>query len=157
MGRYPKDKYNGYNSDFEGNPWPLITSGVAELYYKMCIEILEKKTVKLDKKLIDALSVQSTYKTTNLKHSFDAKDIGKTLNVQNKRYWDILDALFGIGEDFLERLKYHTSHDGSMSEQWNRNTGFNQGAPDLTWSYTAFCTMINARNHAKTLLQKLKN
>lgn len=32
IGRYPEDKYNGYHSEGEGNPWFLTTLGLGEYY-----------------------------------------------------------------------------------------------------------------------------
>lgn len=37
--------------------------------------------------------------------------------------------------------------DGSMSEQFNRDNGFMQGAPDLTMNYTAFLRAIFSRRN----------
>ena len=34
IGRYPEDRYTGYHSDGEGNPWVLNTNAFAELYYR---------------------------------------------------------------------------------------------------------------------------
>jgi glucoamylase len=50
-----------------------------------------------------------------------------------------------LGEEFLRRIQYHASADGSMSEQWNRDTGLNSSARDLTWSYASFLTLMDAR------------
>ncbi|OMJ11206.1 Glucoamylase, intracellular sporulation-specific [Smittium culicis] len=66
---------------------------------------------------------------------------------------DIIQLLFDSGDEFLRRVKYHTASDGGMKEQWNSETGFNQGAADLTWSYTAFCTMKNSRDAAKRAIK----
>lgn len=50
-----------------------------------------------------------------------------------------------LGEQFLQRIQYHANPDGSMYEQWDRNTGYATSAPDLTWSYASFLTLMNAR------------
>lgn len=34
IGRYPEDRYTGYHSNGEGNPWILNTNAFAELYYR---------------------------------------------------------------------------------------------------------------------------
>lgn len=44
----------------------------------------------------------------------------------------------------FNRVLYHMGRDGSMAEQFRRDTGFMQGARDLTWSYTAYITAYRA-------------
>ena len=44
----------------------------------------------------------------------------------------------------FNRVHYHLNADGSMSEQFNRDRGFEQGARDLTWSYVAYLTAYRA-------------
>ncbi len=40
----------------------------------------------------------------------------------------------------FDRALFHVSSDGSMSEQFNRYSGFEQGANDLTWSHVSYLT-----------------
>ena len=40
----------------------------------------------------------------------------------------------------VRRVKYHTAADGSLSEQFNRNTGFETSYGDLSWSYASLLT-----------------
>ena len=42
--------------------------------------------------------------------------------------------------------EYHAADDGSLSEQMNRNTGFMQSAPDLTWSYASLLSALEQRS-----------
>jgi glucoamylase len=44
----------------------------------------------------------------------------------------------------FNRVLYHTNADGSLSEQYNRDSGYEQGANNLTWSYTAYITAYRA-------------
>src|SRR3989338_4927470 len=39
LGRYPEDKYNGYTTDHEGNPWFLSTLALAEYYCRIRDEL----------------------------------------------------------------------------------------------------------------------
>jgi glucoamylase len=39
---------------------------------------------------------------------------------------------------YFNRIIFHTAPDGHMSEQFNRHSGFNQGAADLTWGYVSY-------------------
>ena len=49
------------------------------------------------------------------------------------------------GDGFFLRAKYHAHDDGSMSEQINRDNGYMQGAPHLTWNYAAELTALFER------------
>lgn len=46
-------------------------------------------------------------------------------------------AMLQRGIGFLKRALFHTDSSRNLSEQFNRHTGFQRGARDLTWSYTA--------------------
>lgn len=35
MGRYPNDTYDGYETNKQGNPWPLLTATLADFYYQL--------------------------------------------------------------------------------------------------------------------------
>ena len=39
--------------------------------------------------------------------------------------------------DQLRRVRYHAGGDGSLSEEFNRETGMMESASNLTWSYAA--------------------
>ncbi|OMJ29529.1 Glucoamylase, intracellular sporulation-specific [Smittium culicis] len=82
-----------------------------------------------------------------------AKILNAKMTPNTVVFKDIIQLLFDSGDEFLRRVKYHTASDGGMKEQWNSETGFNQGAADLTWSYTAFCTMKNSRDAAKRAIK----
>lgn len=55
---------------------------------------------------------------------------------------------FNKAEAFLSRVKKHVNGDGSLSEQFNRDSGFAEGAVHLTWSYAAYITTIESRTAA---------
>jgi glucoamylase len=44
----------------------------------------------------------------------------------------------------FDRVLYHTNSTGDLSEQFNKGSGIEQGAVDLTWSYTAYITAYRA-------------
>ena len=50
------------------------------------------------------------------------------------------DAVHPVG-----RLELSGGDDGRLPEQFNRHHGFRQGAENLTWSYAAFLSAIDAR------------
>jgi glucoamylase len=49
------------------------------------------------------------------------------------------------GDAFLERTKYHADGDANFAEQFNRYSGYMQGARDLTWSYASILTALAHR------------
>jgi glucoamylase len=48
------------------------------------------------------------------------------------------------GKAYLGRTLQHMGPQGAMSEQYNRKTGFLQGARDLTWSYASYLRAYRA-------------
>jgi glucoamylase len=93
LGRYPEDRYDGYETTGVGNPWFLSTLALAEYY---CLSRLENKNIK----------------------------------------WDHLI------ENQFSRVLFHSNRKGSLSEQFNHQTGHMQGANELTWSHNAFMTAM---------------
>lgn len=49
------------------------------------------------------------------------------------------------GDLFMRRIAHHQNSDGSLSEQIHRSTGKMISARDLTWSYVAYATALEAR------------
>jgi glucoamylase len=48
-------------------------------------------------------------------------------------------------DGFLAVIMAHADGAGHLSEEFNRYTGFECGAADLTWSYGAFLEAVSAR------------
>lgn len=61
-------------------------------------------------------------------------------------------AHFNEGDLFLKRLQYHANPDGSLSEQFHRDTGFMMSARDLTWSHAEFVQAVRHRRASRKLL-----
>ncbi len=57
----------------------------------------------------------------------------------------IADRELSSGDEYLERIRYHSMTDGSLSEQLNRDTGFMTSARDLTWSHAELIRAAHAR------------
>ena len=47
---------------------------------------------------------------------------------------------------FLSVVQEYTPADGGLSEEFDRDTGVQVSAPDLTWSYASFLTAIARRD-----------
>jgi glucoamylase len=57
-----------------------------------------------------------------------------------------------LGDSYMERVKFHSREDGAMAEQWDRYTGFQVSADELTWSHAAFITAMRERRAVHKLL-----
>jgi len=142
IGRYPEDRYDGYKAPLNGgNGWMLITAGMAECVYRTHISWRIAEHFAVTHRNIAFLR----YITKN-KVRFA---VGQKINKRNPNFAHVLKALIDVGDSFLQNVRVHTEQDGMhLSEQWNRDTGKQQGAEDLTWSYTSFVTAYRARNRA---------
>ena len=62
------------------------------------------------------------------------------------------------GDDYLTRTRYHAmGAQLHLSEQINHDTGFEQGAPDLTWSYGTVLSALNVRGRVFGALQAARS
>jgi glucoamylase len=127
IGRYPEDRYYG------GNPWFLCTGAIAELYYRAANLWDAKGT------LVVSAANKAFFLSLDASR-FSALQPGQTLTRTDPAFTDILSAIRNAGDAELWRIKYHTAVDGSLSEQMNRDTGFEMSAADLTWSYASILT-----------------
>ena len=139
IGRYPEDTYNGYESGKEGNPWFLATAGMAELYYRA---VLEWET---DQSGITINYINGPF-FGRLLGQKPEEIIGMTFHYGTSEFDTLISKMADAADRFMSRIQYHERVNGSLSEQFNRYTGFEQGARDLTWSYASFITATKARN-----------
>lgn len=134
IGRYPEDRYDGYSTGGEGNPWILLTNGFGELYHRMASDFESRGYISFNE-------VNRPFFQALLHRSLpDAR-----LSRGDATLKEILRALRAEGDAYLARTRTHTASDGSMAEQLNRHTGFMQGARDLTWSYASLLSAAWAR------------
>lgn len=63
----------------------------------------------------------------------------------NSPFAQIMDAVTAYADSFVEIAEKYIPSNGSLSEQFNRDTGVPLSAYDLTWSYAAFVTMAQRR------------
>lgn len=131
IGRYPEDKYDGYTTSREGNPWFLLTAAFAELYYRAASEF------ERDGGVLVTPNNQEFFARLGLAQF----RVGNRIGANHPHFKDILSRVRAKGDDFLSRIRYHAP-DGTFAEQYNRWNGYQQGAPHLTWSYGAFLTAI---------------
>ncbi|KAK6434864.1 hypothetical protein LTR95_008952 [Oleoguttula sp. CCFEE 5521] len=141
IGRYPEDVYNGVGTATDGgNPWYLATAAMAQFMYSASSSYTAEKT----------LSVTSTSKPFFDYYAPNAKVIaGQTYNKNSKAFKEIVSALNGWGDAYMQTIRYYTPANGHLSEEMDRTSGVPVGAADLTWSYASLLTASFARAEAK--------
>ncbi|KAG6866185.1 hypothetical protein C0991_007735 [Blastosporella zonata] len=127
-GRYPEDVYYG------GNPWYLTTAAVAEQLYDALIVWQAQRS----------LTVTST--SLAFFQQFLSSVKPGTYASGSKTYTTLVDAIRQHADDFLAVNAKYTPADGSLSEQYNRDTGVPLSAEHLTWSYASALTVFAARD-----------
>ena len=142
IGRYPEDVYDGYGtSNRGGNPWFLCTSSAAEILYRTASHI------SISANLTITPLALPFYQSLLATSSLDVET--GTFGPSDALYHSIIERLKITGDGFLEVVKTHVDAEGSMSEQFDRVTGYMRGARDLTWSYGAFLGAVRARKMAR--------
>jgi glucoamylase len=64
----------------------------------------------------------------------------------NSPFSQIMDAVTAYADSFVDLVEKYIPSNGTLSEQFNRDTGVPLSAIDLTWSYAAFVTMSQRRS-----------
>lgn len=142
IGRYPEDTYDGYKTNSRGNPWVLTTAASAEFLYRLTLSHIKNKRIVIN-------DVNRNY-YSGFGTGLQLKS-GQVLTVIDPAYSLILKNLFVEADSYLSRILFHRNADGSLSEQINRETGFMQGAPNLTWSHASIITAKLRRDEALSL------
>lgn len=139
IGRYPEDVYDGYGTDRNGgHPWFLCTASAAEVLYRTAEHI--STTSKLTITPLGLPFYAALLSTSSL-----VPETGRVYGPNDALYLSVIERLRKTGDEFLDVVKSHSGAEGSMSEQFDRVTGFERGAIDLTWSYGAFIHAARAR------------
>jgi glucoamylase len=126
FGRYPGDVYDGDTSHPVpgGHPWALSTCNIAELHYKLAVEINSSGKVPVDD-LSTPFFAQS---------GIDASTDPATAAA----------ALAATGDAMMRAVIYH-SDNLELSEQFDGATGYERSVHNLTWSYAAYLSAMRAR------------
>ncbi|ORX44578.1 glucoamylase [Hesseltinella vesiculosa] len=134
IGRYPGDVYDGVGTS-AGNPWFICTNAFAELYYRAI------------KEWNDAGSVTVTDISKTFFAQFDSKAASGTVyTAGTDAYNSLVNNIANRADEFLSTVRYHQNSNGSISEEFNRENGYMQGAYDLTWSHASTITAILAKS-----------
>lgn len=134
IGRYPEDLYDGMGWG-EGNPWFITTNAFAELHHRVASELEAKGS------LFTSWVAWPFYRELKV----EGLNSNMLVEKNNPLFAKVIEALRARGDNFLLRSRLHMDISGSMSEQMNRNSGFMQGARDLTWSYGSLVTAFQSR------------
>lgn len=134
IGRYPEDTYDG-NGSSRGNPWFVCTTALAEFYYRLVWHYKNAQSI-----LVTPLSI-TFFNFIGVNNV----DINSRYEAGSPQFLTIVNTLVTRGDEVIRRVQYHSDH-GRVREQFNRNSGFAQGAMDVTWTYTAIMTASRARN-----------
>ncbi|KAH9974392.1 glucoamylase [Lactifluus volemus] len=132
VGRYPEDTYTGKPQPSFGNPWYLSTFAVAEQLYDA---VLTWESVGF----IDVTDVSLDF----FRQFAPNIRIGRYYNLRLTKefeFWDIIRAVKQFADGFIEIAAKYTPSDGSLAEQFDRQTGAPTSARDLTWSYASALT-----------------
>lgn len=133
IGRYPEDTYNGVDNS-QGNPWYLCTAAFAELYYRAIEEWTSAGSVTVDSTSVSFFE------------QFDSSAASGTTYTVGTSAFETLVQNIALGADeFLSTVKYYAASNGSMPEEFNRDTGAQTGARDLTWSHASVISASKAK------------
>jgi glucoamylase len=152
-GRYYGDLYTGLKDPntnvIDGaGAWYLSTASVAEVAFRAASAFVKSGSVTV---------------TPINQRLFNAPNpIGLNLNVPvgtyaagSQQFRDVVAGLAAYGDRHLRRARFHGQPGNRFSEQYNRNNGFEQGVPDLTWSYGSLLTATFARDELASLTSGL--
>ena len=128
VGRYIEDFYYG------GHPWYLLTTGAAELLYDAVAQWKARRFLRVDETSL-----------AFFKEVYPAAKISKYTE-RTREFTKIIEAVTKYADSFVTIAQKYTPADGSLAEQYNRDTGAPLSASDLTWSYAAFVTMSQRRD-----------
>jgi glucoamylase len=143
IGRYPEDVYDGVSIQGRGNPWFLTTHAMAEYHYRLARALKRTGSLALTSKRLPffkrlQMTSQSPFKGVVLR-------AGDRLVASQLVFQQLVQAVQEEGDAYMRRSLFHTKSGGDQSEQFNRESGFMQGAEHLTWSYVSFLTAVRAR------------
>ncbi|ODV62674.1 glycoside hydrolase family 15 protein [Ascoidea rubescens DSM 1968] len=129
IGRYPEDIYDG-TGFAEGNPWFLSTSYAAELFYKIVYSFFNNAE---DLRINPANF--KFYKENIINFNQESIENDIILPFKSSAFNATVSNLLSYADSFLDVVHSHVSDEGSISEQFDRYSGYMKGASDLTWSY----------------------
>jgi glucoamylase len=138
IGRYPEDRYGGIADSNTGNPWFLATHAFGELYYRCAREWEARGEIRVTPANVTLFRRLKVFSRMIVQ-------VGGTVRPEDPRFHALIRGLRQLGDDYMRRSRFHAAAEGAMSEQFNRDSGFMQGAAELTWSHASLLTAAWAR------------
>lgn len=148
VGRYPEDTY------YDGNPWFLTTMAAAEQLYDAIYQWKKAGSISITntslaffKDIYSSAAIGKYAASTS-----DFTDITTAVKTYADGYMSIvvsspLSSPFpSLPFNAHDTQKTYAMTNGSMSEQFDKNTGSQLSARDLTWSYAALISSNQRRN-----------
>lgn len=141
-GRYPEDKWDGYETgpDTMGNPWYLCTVAVPHLVDWALTEF------------VSAGNITVTDVSLPFFEQFVSVKPGDVLTKGTTEFNLTLAGMRAWSDGFYKILQRFQGPGGVLYEQFNKNTGEPQGASNLTWSFAAFAGAARARHGLEAVL-----
>ncbi|KAH9898805.1 carbohydrate-binding module family 20 protein [Xylariomycetidae sp. FL2044] len=127
VGRYAEDVY------YNGNPWYLNTLAAAEQLYDTLYVWQNDGSITVTSTSLPFFQDLSPSVSTG------------TYAADSETYTALYNAVFLYADGFVDIVSKYIQSNGSMAEQYDRNTGAPLSARDLTWSYAAFLTAVARR------------
>ncbi|KAI7976123.1 hypothetical protein EIK77_008141 [Talaromyces pinophilus] len=128
VGRYPEDSY------YNGNPWFLTTTAAAEQLYDAIYQWNK----------IGSITITST-SLAFFQDVYSSAAVG-TYASGSTAFTAIISAVKTYADGYMSIAQTHAMTNGSLSEQFDKATGSELSARDLTWSYAALLTANMRRN-----------
>lgn len=135
IGRYKEDHWNGFSRGGTAHPWFLATSGFAEFHY------LAARSLLSHPERIEGIKETGFFKRLGCAPTAEAA----------------VQALIKKGDSYLQRVRLHGTDKGELAEQFHRDSGYQTGPVELTWSHAAFLTASIARYEVVAILQVATN
>ncbi|KAF2743043.1 carbohydrate-binding module family 20 protein [Sporormia fimetaria CBS 119925] len=127
VGRYNEDVYYG------GQPWYLTTTAAAEQLYAALYQ--------WDK--LGSLSVTSV--SLPFFRDLVPSVAPGTYAKGSATYNSLTSAVKAYADGYMAVVQKYTPSNGALAEQYEKSTGAQLSARDLTWSYAAFLTAVERR------------
>jgi glucoamylase len=143
IGRYPEDTYIGTADRTQlANPWFICTCAMSSLCYKAAELYQDATSLTINEQNINFLTL-----AVNLTKNKFTLQLGDVLDVAKLKV--LVAGLNALGDAYLRRVQLHAGSDGSLSEQFDKNTGTMVSARDLTWSYIALVVNVDWKEDSK--------
>lgn len=142
LGRYPEDVYDGHGTS-EGNPWFISTATAAEVMYRYIYQLKNNQADLIINS--DNLHFLRQFIESELQNN-------QIVEFGSVAFDTILKNMFAYADSYLKIIKEHVDDNGYISEQFNKYSGFMQGAKQLTWSHSALWNAFRWRDITNSTL-----